>query len=283
MKKILLCLVLSGLTLTLRAQLWNGTNPAWTLSNIGIGTSTPDAPLTVYGISNFYPRAAGGGDVRSFTINYALKNQVFANNDYPVVLATGGGNQPLILDAPRIGVGTVNPQYKLDVYGISSFHPRAADGGDIRSLTINYALGNPVFINNNYPVVLATGGGDQPLILDASRVGIGTVNPQYKLDVIGSIRAREIKVDLSGADFVFEEGYKLMPVNELEKFVKQRKHLPEVLSARQMEEDGTNLGSLNSKLLQKIEELTLYMIKQDKKITALEKKINVLSKQRLTK
>ncbi|MET3017745.1 hypothetical protein [Flavobacterium hydatis] len=104
-------------------------------------------------------------------------------------------------------------------------------------------------------------------------------NTNYKLDVNGSIRANEIKVNLDGADFVFEKDYKLMPLDELEKFVTVQKHLPEVITAEKMKENGVDLGSLNSKFLQKIEELTLYVIEQNKKIIELEKqneKIKIL-------
>jgi hypothetical protein len=105
-------------------------------------------------------------------------------------------------------------------------------------------------------------------------VGIGTINPGYKLDVIGTIRSREVKVDLLGADFVFEKDYKLMPLNELEKFIRKQKHLPEIATAKQMETNGVELGKLNSKLLQKTEELTLYIIEQNKKIELIEKNQN---------
>ena len=101
------------------------------------------------------------------------------------------------------------------------------------------------------------------------KVGIGTISPNYKLDVIGSIRAREIKVDFNGADFVFGKDYKLMPLTELEKFVKEQKHLPEIAPAGEMTENGTGLGDLNTKLLQKIEELTLYVIQKDKEVKQL--------------
>ena len=74
--------------------------------------------------------------------------------------------------------------------------------------------------------------------------GIGTVNPAHKLDVIGTIRAREVRVNLNGADFVFEDGYKLMPLKELEKFIKQNKHLPEIAPAKEMQEKGSDLGAL---------------------------------------
>ncbi|MBB6498873.1 hypothetical protein [Pedobacter cryoconitis] len=105
-------------------------------------------------------------------------------------------------------------------------------------------------------------------------VGIGTITPAYKLDVIGTIRAREVKVDMNGADFVFENDYKPMPLEELEKFIKTQKHLPEIAPAKEMQEKGTNLSELNTKLLQKIEEMTIYIIEQNKRILALEKAVH---------
>jgi hypothetical protein len=110
------------------------------------------------------------------------------------------------------------------------------------------------------------------ILTKTGNVGIGTNKPGlgYKLDVKGAIRAKEIKVELAGADFVFEKNYKLMPLNELELFVKTQKHLPEVATAKEMKENGTDLGNLNSKLLQKMEEMTLYMIDQNKKIEQLQ-------------
>ncbi|MFW9877820.1 MAG: hypothetical protein ACFFG0_32460, partial [Candidatus Thorarchaeota archaeon] len=118
-----------------------------------------------------------------------------------------------------------------------------------------------------------------PLRFDASRfifsggnVGIGDATPEYKLSVCGTIRAQEVKVNLDGCDFVFKGDYKLRSLNEVEKFIKNNNRLPEIESAAEMEENGTNLGELNSKLLQKIEELTLYTIEQQKRIEELEKK-----------
>lgn len=103
-------------------------------------------------------------------------------------------------------------------------------------------------------------------------------NSSYKLDVAGSIRADEVKVNLDGADFVFEEGYNLKPLSEVDNFIKENKHLPDIESAKEMQTGGTNLGELNTKLLQKIEELTLYLIQQNEKIEKLEKEIAKLKK-----
>jgi len=101
-------------------------------------------------------------------------------------------------------------------------------------------------------------------------VGIGTTNPKYKLDVLGTIRARELKVDMQGADFVFEENYPLRPISELEDFVKANKHLPEIASAKEMQANGVNQSEMNQKLLQKIEELTLYVIDLNRKVGELQ-------------
>ena len=134
------------------------------------------------------------------------------------------------------------------------------------------AIKNAVSISA--PVASTTPQTRQYKSMMDDRIGIGTLNPQYKLDVIGSIRASEIRVDLNGADFVFEKDYPLMPLGELEKYVKERKHLPGVASAHEMEENGTELGNLNSKLLQKIEELTLHLIEKEKQIIDQQKQLN---------
>jgi hypothetical protein len=126
------------------------------------------------------------------------------------------------------------------------------------------------------------------------RVGIGTQNPQYKLDVKGglyakyiiadsilhaeqvvvenTIRAQELIVETTGADFVFADDYQLRPLSEVEAFITENKHLPEIQSAKEMQENGVSVSELQTKLLQKIEELTLYILQQEERIKALEEK-----------
>ena len=100
-----------------------------------------------------------------------------------------------------------------------------------------------------------------------SKVGIGVENPGiWKLAVNGKIRATEIKVETEWADFVFESGYDLPTIEEVEKFIKANGHLKDIPSASKVLKEGIFLGSMNAKLLQKIEELTLYTIKQQKDI-----------------
>ncbi|WP_374441919.1 hypothetical protein [Epilithonimonas sp.] len=96
----------------------------------------------------------------------------------------------------------------------------------------------------------------------------------------GKFEAKEVKVTLSPtADFVFEEKYDLPKLENVEKFIKENKHLPEVASAKEMEKEGVNVGEFQIKLLQKIEELTLYTIEQNKINQEQGKKIEELEKQ----
>lgn len=82
---------------------------------------------------------------------------------------------------------------------------------------------------------------------------------------------------MSGADFVFENHYHLMPLKELENFISLRRHLPGIQPASEMQVSGVSLGEFNTQLLQKIEELTLYLIQQDKRIEELTKEKNSLA------
>ena len=102
-------------------------------------------------------------------------------------------------------------------------------------------------------------------------VGIGINNPQYKLDVNGIIHAKEVKVDLTGwPDYVFKADYVLPDLEDVEKHIKDKGYLPNVPSEQEVLEKGVNLGDNQKLLLQKIEELTLYSIEQNKKIKQLE-------------
>ncbi len=123
-----------------------------------------------------------------------------------------------------------------------------------------------IFDKDNNSIFFAKNNGN---------IGIGKLTPTAKLHVDGNIIAEEIKVeDVTGADFVFEPNYNLMPLAEIEAFVKQNHHLPEVPSAAEMQTNGVELGKMNMLLLQKIEELTLLMIEQQKQLENQNSKID---------
>jgi hypothetical protein len=120
-------------------------------------------------------------------------------------------------------------------------------------------------------------------------VGIGTTSitdAGYKLYVETGIRTRKVKVDqATWPDYVFYDGYKLPPLPEVESFIKKNNHLPGVPSAAEVKKEGLDLGEGQAVLLKKIEELTLYVIEQNKKIATLltvaesqQKRIDALEK-----
>jgi hypothetical protein len=113
-------------------------------------------------------------------------------------------------------------------------------------------------------------------LIDNGNVGIGTTNPQNKLDVNGTVHAKEFKASLDGwSDYVFEKEYKLLSLNEVENYIKMNNRLPEVPSTEEVIKDGVNLGEMNALLLKKVEELTLYVIELNKKIEKLESAKNI--------
>jgi len=185
----------------------------------------------------------------------------------------------------NVGIGTINPAQKLTVaggnIGLDNQSTLAAKNalGTYENVLYGRWTDNATYLDGGAGGTYfrtANGSVLNQYLSTNGNVGIGTVNPGYKLDVIGTIRAREVRVNLSGADFVFEDGYKLMPLNELEKFVKQNKHLPEIAPAKEMQEKGSDLGGLSVQLLQKIEELTLHVIEQNKEINSLKEKMRKL-------
>lgn len=113
------------------------------------------------------------------------------------------------------------------------------------------------------------------------KVGIGTDDTRgYQLAVMGKVRAHEIKVENSTwPDYVFEKSYQLPSLHDTENHIKEKGHLPGIPSAAEVKVNGIDLGEMNAKLLQKIEELTLYLIEKDKRDKEQQLKIEQLQKQ----
>lgn len=115
-----------------------------------------------------------------------------------------------------------------------------------------------------------------------SGIGIGTTDTKgYKLAVNGSAVFTLVKVippSTPWPDYVFHKTYKLRPLSEVEQFIQQNHHLPEVPSAAEVEKNGLDLGKNQAVLLKKIEELTLYTIEQNKKLEAQNEKLALMEK-----
>ena len=119
---------------------------------------------------------------------------------------------------------------------------------------------------------------------DGITVGTGATIPvgsTYKMAIAGGIITEKVRVATNGtvfwADFVFDKNYSLRPLSEVEKFIKTNKHLPEIPSTSEVTKNGIDLAETQALLLQKVEELTLYVIQQNKKIEKLERKFKRFS------
>ncbi len=133
-------------------------------------------------------------------------------------------------------------------------------------------------------VIAAHAASSAGIRIDANgSVGIGTnlssntrvvngvsVPNYYMLSVAGALRAKEVVIEIDWADYVFDKNYKLMPLNELDKFITENKHLPNINSAADIEANGLMMGNMQVKQMEKIEELSLYIIEINKRLNELE-------------
>jgi len=127
------------------------------------------------------------------------------------------------------------------------------------------------------PLKFNTAGLTRVTIFENGFVGIGTTAvPTAELTVAGKVHAREVKVNVtagSGPDYVFLDNYQLRTLRELSIYINQHRHLPDVPTAIEMESDGVNISEMNMLLLRKVEELTLYLLEENKQMEAIRAKV----------
>ena len=243
-----------------RTYVGDGTGYSWALSrrsggitsdmlvvndtnqNVGVGTADPSQRLHVNGTSRLgsYIYAGTGPSSGGF-----IGSNVFYNGTNYTKFYAGASAGGWKIGNSNGGTGDIHFQ-------------TAAWGADASNLTdatfptrMTIASGGEVIIYGTAP---APGGSiDGQVRIGAGRVMVG-----------GTLSAKEVKVTTSGADYVFEEGYRLRPLGEVEVFIKENRHLPEIAPARDMQRDGMEVASQVTMQLAKIEELTLYAIQAKK-------------------
>ncbi len=125
---------------------------------------------------------------------------------------------------------------------------------------------------------LGAGASRMSINLSNGNIGIGVATPVYRLEVCGTIRAKEVRVETGWCDYVFEKDYKLKSLNELEQYINDNKHLPGIVPASEVEKNGLKLAEMNKAMMEKIEELTLYVIQLSKDNQKLQQEIDALKK-----
>ena len=258
--------------------------------NVGIGTTTPTAKLDINQSSNADWAAQivnNGGSGKG------LKIKASAGDSSTPILQTEDnyGNVKMVVQTNgNVGIGTNNPSHKLEIIGNDNVAAFSSTGSNayIR-LWANAAGGineRVEFTNrgNGKATIWTPGAGDALVVNRNGNIGIGTSNPVAKLTVQGNILASSIKVAVPGSanwsDYVFAKEYQLQSLEEVEAFIQKNQHLPNVPSAAEMVKEGNDLGKTDAKLLEKIEELTLYVIEM-KKENVLMKKENLEMKKEM--
>lgn len=293
------------------AQNWNTTSNNYTTGKVGIGTQ--QLGISGTSINNLVIGNADNSEgivinakedkdaILAFGKNYSLEARFTYSNLYSklefyrsetgyLFSLTGNGN---------LGLGVRSPTTKLEINGGFLFHKNSGGflnfGMDQRSDFIQNLDGAYIYSgsgpsgkmpagtlviqsrsNQNRNILFVTGSSpeERMRITGTGNVGIGTLNPDEKLTVNGSIHAQEVRVDVDGfsvPDFVFKEGFDPMALQKLKEYIEQNHHLPNIPSASELENKGMNLKQMNLLLLQKIEELTLYVLSLQEQVDHLKK------------
>lgn len=171
-------------------------------------------------------------------------------------LSLGGSENTDYLWLSRYTVGPNTTELRVNI-------------GDDRQDTDRFAIGSTAWDTKVWNEVFA--------VTMNGNVGIGVPFPKNKLDVNGTIHAKEVKIDNSNwPDYVFANDYQLPSLTSVSNFIEENRHLPDIPSAVEVETNGVSVGEMQAKLLQKVEELTLYLIQQNETISELKKEINTL-------
>jgi hypothetical protein len=170
----------------------------------------------------------------------------------------------------NVGIGGINPASKLEVTTADASYGIVHTNGTVKIGTYVGANGGWFGTQTFHPLYFFTNNGNaQMTVLPNGNVGIGTISPGYKLSVNGSVQTKEVRVETGWADYVFDDNYKLPSLSDVQKYISVNKHLQDIPPADDIQKNGLAVGAVQTKMMQKIEELTLYIIDLQKQIDHL--------------
>jgi hypothetical protein len=273
-----------------------------TAGNIGIGTTSPGATLDVNGNQRLNGNLTFGTDQTAYFIHgpanggaIRLRSNGISGTDRDVQFGNINNNGSwnsfmTVANNGFVGIGTTNPVFAPLQIGIgTSYHPATTQAW-VNDGTVDLDVALVSAGKQTRHIGIASAGdyfyvgkdeAVRNLVISSNgNVGIGTTGPDQKLTVKGKIHSSEVIIDLMTTvpDYVFEPDYKLPSLNDIKSYVDKNHHLPEIPSAKEIEKNGIHLGDMNMKLLKKIEELTLYLIEQQKQIEDLKSLVKTNSK-----
>jgi hypothetical protein len=286
---------------------------------IGTGSTTAAPwPLTVYstgtGLAQFKTTAAGNSAISIVNASGQMNLGIGATTPHPYLWSTTGdfmiGNDggPTVfvkgMGSGSVGINTMTPFGTFDVNGmihtntqVYADQPVPGNAGvwvrgtanNSASVCLQGGAGNwqnwwITGDNGVFRIGGNGGAGPYPGVLQIDYNGNaafgGNTASNYKLDVYGNLRANEVVVNTTGADYVFDTTYRLPSLQNLDKYVHTYHHLPDVSPASQMQQEGLSVGENQTLLLKKIEELTLYILEQDKKMAKMQSELDDLKANR---
>lgn len=268
------------------AQSLSLTGNVLSISNGNSVTLPADVPQVLSQVGNVVSLSQGGG---SFTLPTAAP-QILSQSGNTVTLSNGGGsfNLPTTSVVAGTNVSVTGNGSTATPYTISSTDKSLYENNGVINQSTTLGGNRVVFMNNCNLWFNGSSSEANGKIYIGSTASYPNATGNYKLFVEGGILTEKVKVALRStanwADYVFEKDYDLMPLKNVEEFIAQNKHLPGIDSAEELAQNGLDVAEMQAKHMAKIEELTLYIIEQNKAIEKNNKDIDELKKlvQKLT-